>query len=288
MPASRSLAPYLLFLNLTAVPAAAGSAQVRLAVFSDRQLFWPQLAGQAPLPALGKAEPVSPVPRSKLSARDSGLSGPRGASGVSGVSGLIAVLPITVRDYAESLPCDSCHRLSANGMEFFLENYLKDKLAQRFPSHPVELMAPSQPLLATKLDLPVYLDSLALPWEKWLADSTELVYRPRDRAMGQAARQRLDKLGGLLGAAYLLLPARVRIHVTPRSSTSHRGGMEWGFALLLWNVAAGNPEWVLDYAEADPDMDLDAALDPRLDQGLGRAWDGLPKAMQALWSAEPK
>ena len=89
---------------------------VRKAVFSDRQFFWPQLAGQG-RPAL----PEAPAPAVKA------RSGPKAAGGTqSSGAARIAILPVTLKDYRESLPCDSCHRLSANGMEFFLENYLKE------------------------------------------------------------------------------------------------------------------------------------------------------------------
>ncbi len=100
-------------------------AQVDMAVFSDRQSFWPGLAGpsKAATKAASKAQPAAKVN--------------------------LAVLPVTLKEYKESLPCDSCHRLSANGMEFFLENWLKDRLHDRFPAWSVELIAPSQPLLAS-------------------------------------------------------------------------------------------------------------------------------------------
>jgi hypothetical protein len=92
----------------------------------------------------------------------------------------------------------------------------------------------------------------------------------------------------MLGAAYLLLPARVHVYVTPRSSITHQGGLEWGFWLVLWNVAAGAPEWALEYSETCGDMNLDDALDARLDKGLGRVWDALPAEAAALWNAEPR
>src|SRR4051812_43257354 len=89
---------------------------IHQAVFSNRQLFWPELAGKSK-PA-GRAKDKGPAPVR------------------------IGVLPIRLRDYHESLPCDSCHRLSDNGMEFFLENYLKDRMQARFPKSQVELIAP--------------------------------------------------------------------------------------------------------------------------------------------------
>ncbi len=278
MPRPSSFPPFPVFpacvvfcLALAALAAAAapppGGARVRSAVFSDRQLFWPQLAGLAPASSVVKSAAAGNAP-----GKDK-----------------IAILPISIKDYRESLSCDSCHRLSANGMEFFLENYLKDKLAARFPAKTVELIAPNQPLLESKLDLMSYLDGIAVPWDKWLSDSgDQVVYRPHDRATDPAARKRLDRLGGMLGAAYLLLPARMRVRVAPRSTTSHQGGLEWTFALLLWNVAAGTPEWAMEYSERSAEMDLDEALDSRLDKGLVKAWDRLPDDLKSLWNAEPR
>lgn len=253
--------------------AAAGTV-IRKAVFSDRQLFWPGLEGK------GRPAPHRPA------------KSPRKASAPARRPGSdtlrLAVLPIRLRDYSETLPCDSCHRLSANGMEFFLENYLRDRMEKRFPRLRVDLAAPSDPIVHNRVDLMASLDSLDLPWGTWLADSGEaVVYRPRDRFTDAASRRRLDRLGGLLGADYLLLPARMRVRVKPIASTAHMGGLEWGFCLALWNVAEGRPEWALDYRESEAAMDLDESLEKRLDKALGAVWDGLPGELRAQWAAEP-
>ena len=246
---------------------------VRKAVFSDHQLFWPALEGKGKPAAAGMSK-LKPKP------------GKAAGKGVAPIR--IGVLPIAIKDYSESIPCDSCHRLSANGMEFFLENYFKDRLAARFPAAGIDLIAPNAALVEKRLNLMAYLDSLNLPWDKWLADSgQQAVYRPRDRFTAPAARQRLDKLGGMLGAAYLLLPARVHIRVTPLASNMHTGGLEWGFDLVLWNVAAGAPEWAMQYREQDGGMDLDQSLETRLDKALGAAWDGMPAELTSLWASEP-
>lgn len=252
----------LLILSLTP-PAFSEPDAVRVdvAVFSDRQSFWPDLAD--------RSKPVSkPPPAAKIT---------------------LAVLPVTLKDYRESLPCDSCHRLSANGMEFFLENWLKDRLHDRFPAWTVELIAPSQPLLGKKMELIGYQDSLAFPWERWFPDPGEsLVYRPRDRFTPEATRKRMDKLGGLLGASHLILPCRMRVSVTPKSSITHEGGLEWSFSLVLWNVAAGSPEWALNYRSRETGMNLDESLEGRLDKALGGAWNDLPRGLATLWDAEPR
>lgn len=241
---------------------------VRKAVFSDHQLFWPGLEGKGrPAPA-SKAKPA--------------------AKAAAVAPGKIAVLPVSVKDWSESVPCDSCHRLSANGVEFALENWCKDRMQSRFPSRPVELIAPSAPLVEKRLDLMAYLDSLSLPWDNWLSDSDgAVIYRPRDRFTSKEARKRLDRLGGLLGASHLLWPTRVKVRLTPTASNMHTGGLAWSFDLVLWNVAAGAPEWAMHFEEQSALTDLDEAMEGRLDKALGAAWDGMPAELTALWASEP-
>ena len=237
--------------------------RICMAVFSSRQLFWPELGGPGKSAGRSKVKPLPPR---------------------------IGILPLSIRDYQESLPCDSCHRLSANGMEFYLENYLTERVRNRFPGHAVELVAPHFALLTSgKVDLMAYLDSLELPWNRWFDGYQQnLIYRPKDWMTPVATRKRLDKLGGILGMTHLLLPAQARVRVMPKRSDGHEGGLDWGFRLLCWNVAAGRPEWVLDYAGSIPNMDLDESLDKRLDQRLVAAWDSLPRELRALWKQEPQ
>jgi hypothetical protein len=277
--------------------AAAGTVTIRKAVFSDHQFFWPRLEGMAgdakPTEKAGESAAQKGARKAESGKQTAGKTASKAANDSKTIPVVppidIAVLPIRISDYSESMPCDSCHRLSANGMEFFLENWLKDRMHDRFPARRVELIAPNQPLLETKMDLMAYLDSIPLPWGKWLSDSGEqVIYRPHDRFTTAAARKRMDKLGGMLGASYLLLPARAMVRVTPRSTTTHRGGLEWEFDLAFWNVAEGRPEWVMEYAENDPDMDLDESLEARLDKGLIKVWDSMPERLEALWKAEPR
>jgi hypothetical protein len=241
--------------------------QIRLAIFSNRQFFWPGIRGKEIPDEQGKQTPQGSI-ESRLR---------------------IGVLPLRILNYWESLPCDSCHRLSANGMEFYLENYLKDKLANRFPKAQIELIAPHFQLLENrKLDLLACLDSLDLPWAQWFDDfNLPLVYRPRDRITSVSARKRLDGLGGLLHQDYLLLPTQVDIKVRPLISNGHTGGLAWSFGLVFWNVAEGKVEWALRYKGEAGLMDLDKSLDTHLDLALGNAWDRLPSELQSLWKAEP-
>lgn len=242
--------------------------KVHTAVFSPDQLFWPGLPKPAKK-AARKAEPKAAQP------------GPLH----------LAVLPIRIResDWKESIPCDSCHRLSANGIEFFLENYLAEKLRQRFPGQVVDLVAPHSPFLETaKLNLLDFQDSLGFPWDKWFDGyAHELLYRPREWQASQATRKKLDRLGGLLGASHLLIPAKVWMKIEPLARNVHSGSMEWGFHLVFWNVATGRAEWAMAVSEKALHTDLDKPLDGRLDKALVETWKRMPDALAALWKAEP-
>jgi hypothetical protein len=245
--------------------------KVHRAVFSEDQAFWPELG-----PGKEAAKQTK---------------GAKQAEGSGGEALHIAILPIRIRaaDYQERIPCDSCHRLSANGMEFFLENYLAERLRARFPGHAVELVAPHLPLLeGGKLRLLDYLDSLDFPWARWFDGySQPLIYRPRDRWTPAKTASRMDRLGGLLGATHLLYPAKVWVKVDPKASNQHQGSLEWGFHLVFWNVARGHAEWALAFSESARNMDLDHSLDTHLDRSLVAAWDRMPADLAALWKAEP-
>jgi hypothetical protein len=260
---------------------------VRFAVFSRHQTFWPALDG------------VSGSPEGRPKA-----GGARTVGGEA-IPPHIAVLPIRIKetDWKERIPCDSCHRLSPNGLEFFLENYLAQRLSARFRENrpgivraedkkgpTVELAAPHLPLLRTAgVSLLDYQDSLSLPWDRWFDGySQDLIYRPRDFMTPSSARKRLDRLGGLLGATHLLLPAKVWVKLDPKSRTVHEGCMEWGFHLLFWNVTTGRPEWAMAFSEVARDVDLDAPLDDRLDKSLVEAWDRMPESLVRVLTAEPR
>jgi hypothetical protein len=260
---------------------------LRFAVFSPDQTFWPSLAG------------------ADGSSKAKHKAGTAKSAGEKDIPLHIAVLPIRIKeaDWKERIPCDSCHRLSPNGLEFFLENYLAQRLSTRFreerpgiarspdKSGPtVELAAPHFPLFKTAgVELLDYQDSLSLPWKRWFDGySQDLIYRPKDFMTPVAACKRLDRLGGLLGATHLLVPAKVWMKLDPRSRTVHEGSMEWGFQLLFWNVSTGRPEWALAFTEVARNVDLDAPLDERLDKSLVRAWDRMPQALADLWNSEPR
>src|SRR6266849_4376106 len=86
-------------------------------------------------------------------------------------SARVGVLPVYLEQYSESIPCDSCHRLSQDGMEFFFGNALTRILDMALPGQPVELVAPHWDLLRSRhVTFPQDLDSLKLPWGKWLPE----------------------------------------------------------------------------------------------------------------------
>lgn len=263
--------------------------KVHSAVFSSSQVFWPQLSSLEKATA-GKAAPGK-AGSGKSATGKAGRRKPKQDASTQEQPLHLAVLPIRIKeaDWKETRPCDSCHRLSANGMEFFLENYFKDRLSQRFPKARVELVAPHLPLIETgKVDLMDYQDSLELPWGRWFDGYTQpLIYRPRESMTGEATRKRLDRLGGLLGATHLLMPAKVWFRIDPVASNVHLGALEWGFHLVFWNVATGRAEWAQFFSESAKAVDLDAPLDVRIDRSMVSSWDRMPADLATLWKAEP-
>lgn len=241
-------------------------ADVRLAIFSKEQFFWPTLS------------------RTKSSTKSAQIDSQK-----------IGVLPLQISNYSETISCDSCHRLSANGMEFYFENYLKDKLANRFKNTTVELIAPHFYLVENqKINLMNYLGSLQYPWQEWFGtdgDSLEnpsVIFREKDRWLSPVVKKKIDTLGGLLNYEYLLIPTAIEIHVAPIMSNVHTGYLQWKFALVFWNVRQGRPEWALKYSGKSGLVDLDQSLDSHLDKALGAAWDGLPRQLKQIWTAEPR
>ncbi len=250
---------------ITAVAGESAPVQVQAVVFGERQLLQDEL-GRA------KATPVK-----------ASLESPS-----------IAVMPFHMKSYSESIPCDSCHRLSPNGFEFFLENYLvgmADTLLTASPSNsPARLIAPHHEILQSNgVDLMGRLDNLSFPLKDWFYGYSEpLIYRSRDTFSSDSLKKKLDALGGALGVSHLLLPVEAEIHVKPKSSSRHVGDLTYGFHLILWNARLGRPEWVVAYREELRGVDLNKSLDSRLDRNLKGYLEGLPRRVAALRAAEPK
>ncbi|HLP43482.1 MAG TPA: hypothetical protein VK465_18405, partial [Fibrobacteria bacterium] len=156
--------------------------------------------------------------------------------------------------------------------------------------HVVDLVAPHANLLkARKVSLLDYQDSLRFPFDRWFDGYGQpLIYRDRDRMCPPASVERMDRLGGWLGATHLIYPTKVWVKVDPKARAQHVGHLEWGFHLVFWNVSRGRPEWAMVFREEARDMDLDDSLESHLDRGLVAAWDRMPGDLKALWMAEPR
>jgi hypothetical protein len=237
---------------LLASASAGPGADVRLALFSKRQSLWPSLDSAA--------------------RRDSIRLG---------------VLPVYLARYAETVPCDSCRRLSEDGVEFFLGNALRRILSGALGAE-VGLAEPDRDLLRSRrAEFPALLDSLDLPWEKWLGGEGEfLVYRPRESMASAADKRRLDKAAGALGLTHVFLVRDFRVRVRPESGNTHRGGLEWSWRGALYHAAEGRFEWAVEFSQARPSMDLDEDLEPGLTRALGDAMRRLPADLNALLKRE--
>ncbi len=201
----------------------------------------------------------------------------------------IGIMPLQIKDYQESKPCDSCHRLSANGLEFFLENYWLNKMQSLLPKSQVQLIAPQNYLLQSKagFSLDTLLDSLNFPVEKWFYGFQEdFIYRSHDAITPMLLKEKLNRIGGALGLTHLLLPFKAWVRVYPLISDGHTGGLSYAYFVLLWNVREGHLEWVFKVNENISLMDLDTDLTNRMDQNVLPYFKSIPKKLVDLWSQE--
>lgn len=248
--------------------------QTRFLLFEGPQLLWP----------------------------DSGA--PEAGSGAGGNSDTarLFVLPLFLTQYDEKPPCDSCHRLSAEGFEFALDHHLPAwfhrRLAAAHPrSRPVTVASVSlhsgllrEPGEADSLALSRLrrrLLSLALPAADWFPPGGEAFALRRGRPLPEAGRA-LDSLAGRFGADYLLLPFGAAVDLRPRRRDRPKGGLRFSFYLALWNAARSRPEWAIRIVHEDGSADLDRPLEPLWDKALERALGGVPAALDAYRRAEPR
>jgi hypothetical protein len=247
---------------------AAGSlakTEICLAVFSQSQILWP------------------------------GMKKPPGSVRTTSTALKVGVLPVYMREYRESIACDSCHRLSENGMEFFLGNALRRILDSAYSGPEVELVGPHWSLLQSrKVDLKKIQDSLVLPWERWL-DTGEgkecrepLIYRPRDFMADQSDKRRLDEAAGALGFSHVFVVRAFRTQVFPKASNNHHGSLEWSWQGALYNAPEGRFEWAIGFSEKRKNMDLDEDLEPSLAKSLRKAFADLPASLEKLLKQEPR
>ncbi len=225
-----------------------------LALFSKRQSLWPALDSAA--------------------RRDSARLG---------------VLPVYLERYAESKPCDSCHRLSEDGMEFFLGNALLRIFTAAWPGREVELAAPHWELLRSRgVEFPRDLDSLNLPWDGWVGGEEPLIYRPREFMAAKTDKSRLDKVAGALGFSHVFVVRGFRVEVGPKFRDAHTGSLRWSWRGALYNASEGRFEWAVDFSEDRSLMDLDDDLEPGLTKVLGDEIRKLPAELEALLGREPR
>ncbi len=205
----------------------------------------------------------------------------------------IAVMPFHMKSYSETIPCDSCHRLSPNGFEFFLENYLVNMVDTLFSGSALvpkaTLIAPHHEALETQeFELMPFLDGLQLPFQEWFAGYAQpWHYLPEGGKVPDSAAAKLRALGALLGASHLMLPMQVEAHVKPKSRNRHVGNLSYSFHLVLWNVVSGRPEWVVRYKEEMRGVDLDKSLEPRLNRNLRSHLQILPQKIASRRTVPP-
>ncbi len=227
--------------------------QQNWALFGKNQLLWPQLLTDS---SKTDNEPSSDTIR-------------------------LGIFPTWLQHYSESKTCDSCHRLSKNGQEFFFDTYFRESVASLLPNCHVETIYPHDALLKkSKIELETFLPDTFFYFEKILDGfNFPLIYRENDGLIPDDTRRKLSFLCGKLNLDYLFVPKRVSTWVYPVQSNQHQGALIYEFAALLWNNRQGKIEWVSNYREEIDNLDLDVSLASRLDKN----WKSHIKEMGPLW-----
>jgi len=202
----------------------------------------------------------------------------------------ITVLPVYIMDYWESIPCDSCHWLSPNGLEFVLENYLL-RLAESESAHyNSELIHPENEFVKLgNFNLEAIVNQSQLPWDKIFYGFTEkLIIRNNDSFTSTKVKKGLNRLGGKLGGSHILMIQDFKIKVYPRASNRHVGKLAFQFYLLFWNVQLAYPEWVIFFKTKTGTTDLDITLDKYLLTNLTPYIQSLPEMITVHKQKEPR
>ena len=229
--------------------------QISMALFSKKQIFWPSL----------------------------------GQNQVSQDTAKFGILPIYLQQYGESQPCDSCHRLSEDGMEFFLSQALRNIFEVYLPKAKVDIIGPeAQLLISPALHTKTFLDSLKLPWEKWLEEGQEpLIYRPREFYASRPDKRKLDRIAGRLGLSHLWVVSQFKVQVKPLARNGHSGGLDWSWKGALYNVTEGRFEWAIFYTSQRIFMDLDEDLEKSMSEDLEKRFKSLPLDLKTYLALEP-
>ncbi|MBF0431762.1 MAG: hypothetical protein HQK83_10815 [Fibrobacteria bacterium] len=205
----------------------------------------------------------------------------------------VGIPPVIASNYSESIPCDSCHWLSANGIQFRMENYLRSLIKNNMKYATTELIVPHGDLekgnKVSPLKIMTLLDTLPLPYDKWFDSYTSpVIYRPGDRYTPKQLKQILNTLGGPLGHTHLLFVHKLSVKVFPKRSNIHQGKLHIGFYLIFWNVGLSYPEWIVSFRLETAKTDLDAPLEGLLDKHLANYLQKIPKQLKNLNAREPK
>lgn len=255
------MTPSKLFLCLgcLAILAVGKGVKRHAAVFADHQIFW------------NRWNPASPARQDSLTYR-------------------VGILPMNTSNYSEAIPCDSCHMLSANSMQFFFENYFFHSFKAQLPRYPVELTAPQQDLVkAQNIPLLEMVDSLEFPLSQWFDGYRDpFIYRPSDPYTSRDTKNLLNRLGGTLGYTHLLIPTQFEMKVDPVRSNDFFGGLKYSFVLVFWNVALAYPEWVVFYQEEKKHTNLNKPLEMTLDNNLMAWLEAIPEKIKSLRAQEPR
>ncbi len=218
-------------------------------------------------------------PLSKASSKDSSLNNPK-----------VAVLPLSLTKLEESKPCDSCHWISKNGVEFVLENSLVELCREMESPERCEWVPPHHDLIkGGKIKLLEKLNQLNIPWERYFSDyGYPLIHREKDKLTSAKTKDKLSKLAGTLNAQFILLGQKLEMKVSPISSNSHTGNYQFQFYLMLWEVLESRPLWALKTNIESNSTDLDKPFGNILRQEIIAQLKSLPAQLHAYLKAEPK
>jgi len=201
----------------------------------------------------------------------------------------IGILPVNTIHYKESIPCDSCHRLSPDGVHFSMENFFLQMVKLLSRGEPKLIIPENDLVKGLNIGLLGTLDSLNFPLDKWF-DNFEfpIIYRDSDPFTSTAIKKHLNRTGGALGHTHLLIPYQLDFKIFPSKRNDHFGDINYKFYLIFWNVKLAYPEWVISYEYMAKNQDLDAPLEKSLEENLTVYLKNLPEKVKKHRAEEPR
>jgi hypothetical protein len=158
----------------------------------------------------------------------------------------VMVLPIGPFSFAEAPPCDSCSWLGPESVNFHAAQYIQEELS-KYSTRSLNWVPLQHPLLDSTFDLDS-LEKISFPYESYFDGfQFKLIYRQKDRFTTQNIKNLLSKIGGKLGAKYLLFTHQGKVSIQPKSRLSVKGNQSISFYLVYWNVIHSYPEWILQF-----------------------------------------